>query len=357
MRTSENLEGCIGTFNPADTGTYLPKDLSAEGATQSMVFPTADEADPEKDGPYWMHVSERIKWMNDIRGKKKQGNALKVTEARALLEQHNLPTDGLKKELENRLKRAGLPTHHIEIQRDTTHEEKMLRQELVTSLDAEGIDSSGNYDQLVARCNANGLPITKQVPDVIEGWAGKAKGKRQVLWERKHINPAKIDKYCEKGYQEPTGEIDETTSYDALLNGCRDFANELTLVQTVMLELGSFCDRSPKCHPEVAGEGIEYSLGKSKNYFRTFGTDKKKGKDKFKALVEMSLKHDEGAEISIERVRKYCRKARRYIIAYHQFDRGEKVDDAETLSRIERNLERLTKSHRDPQETKFIYES
>ena len=66
---------------------------------------------------------------------------------------------------------------------------------------------------------------------------------------------------------------------------------------------------------------------------------------------------NDGAEITIERVRKYCRKARRYIIAYHQFDRGDKVEDAEILSKIERNQESLTKSHRDPKETKFIYES
>mmetsp|Transcript_24149 Transcript_24149/g.69426 ORF Transcript_24149/g.69426 Transcript_24149/m.69426 type:complete len:121 (-) Transcript_24149:229-591(-) len=115
-----------------------------------MVFPTAEEASPETDGPYWMHLSERIKWMNDIHGKKKQGRKLKVAEAKSLLQQHNLPTEGLKPELENRLKKAGLPIHHVEIEYNTT---------------------------------------SKQVTDVIEGWAGKAKGKKQVLWERKQIDP------------------------------------------------------------------------------------------------------------------------------------------------------------------------
>lgn len=296
--------------------------------------------------------------MNDIEGRKKERpKKLNKTEAIALLQQHNLPADGLKPELENRLKEAGLPIHKIEIEYGTTHEEKMLRSELETQLQDEKMDASGNYDQLVARCIASDLPTKKQVTDIIEGWAGKAKGKKQVVWERKLIDPAKVDKYCDKGYKEPTGEIDDTTSYDYLLNNCSDFANELTLVQTVMEELGSFCDRSPKCHPEVAGEGIEYSLGKSKNYFRTFSPEHKKGKEKFRALVEKSLMANDGAEITIERVRKYCRRARRYIIAYHQLDRGDKVDDSVILSKIEKNQETLTKSHRDPKDTKFIYES
>lgn len=55
--------------------------------------------------------------MNDIEGRKKERpKKLNKTEAIALLQQHNLPADGLKPELENRLKEAGLPIHKIEIE-------------------------------------------------------------------------------------------------------------------------------------------------------------------------------------------------------------------------------------------------
>ena len=60
MRVSENLDHtCIGSYDPALTGTYVPRPLTVRGS-QAMVFPTADDANPAIDGPYWMHESERI---------------------------------------------------------------------------------------------------------------------------------------------------------------------------------------------------------------------------------------------------------------------------------------------------------
>ena len=47
-----------------------------------------------------------------------------------------------------------------------------------------------------------------------------------------------------------------------------DFVNEETLLQYHGKMLGVIVDRSPKCHPEVAGEGIEYSWGCSKGKYR-----------------------------------------------------------------------------------------
>lgn len=171
------------------------------------------------------------------------------------------------------------------------------------------------------------------------------------------LDPSKINEYSDKGQTKASGEIDESTSYDFMLNNCSDFANERTLVQYIMSELGSECDRSPKCHPEVAGEGVEYSLGKSKNWFRTFPVEDKKGVEKFKRLVNLALKANDGAMITIQRVRKYSRRARRYIVAYHQLDRGMPVEDVNFLKRIEERVRTLKKSHRDAIDTKFIYES
>ena len=40
-----------------------------------------------------------------------------------------------------------------------------------------------------------------------------------------------------------------------------DFLEEETLLQYYARELGVESDRSPKCHPEIAGEGIEFDWG------------------------------------------------------------------------------------------------
>ena len=61
--------------------------------------------------------------------------------------------------------------------------------------------------------------------------------------------------------------------------------------------------------------------------------------------------------ITVDRVRKYSARARRYIVAYHQLDRGKAVEDVNFLKRIESTMETLKKCHRDPSDSKFIYES
>lgn len=47
-----------------------------------------------------------------------------------------------------------------------------------------------------------------------------------------------------------------------------DFANEKTALQHTVESRGHILLLSPKCHPEVAGVGIEYSWGMSKSKFR-----------------------------------------------------------------------------------------
>ena len=47
------------------------------------------------------------------------------------------------------------------------------------------MDTGCTKDKLIERCNAAGISITKQVPNIIkDGWYGKAKGVFQILWER-----------------------------------------------------------------------------------------------------------------------------------------------------------------------------
>jgi hypothetical protein len=56
---------------------------------------------------------------------------------------------------------------------------------------------------------------------------------------------------------------------------CTDFEEEETLLQHMGKTMGVVVDRSPKCHAEIAGEGIEYSWGCAKNHYRRVLLDKK----------------------------------------------------------------------------------
>ena len=53
------------------------------------------------------------------------------------------------------------------------------------------------------------------------------------------------------------------------------------MLQHVGDKLGVTIDRTPKCHPEMAGEGIEYIWGIIKTKYRTIPFNKKKSKTDF----------------------------------------------------------------------------
>jgi hypothetical protein len=48
----------------------------------------------------------------------------------------------------------------------------------------------------------------------------------------------------------------------AILKACEDFANETPRLEFIAHKyLGAFIRLTPKCHPEIAGRGIEYMPG------------------------------------------------------------------------------------------------
>ena len=124
-----------------------------------------------------------------------------------------------------------------------------------------------------------------------------------------------------------------------------DFASEQTAFQWMMIERGHIPEMSPKCHPELAGVGIEYSWGKAKQYFRRktdhIGRNLRKNTDE--AMSDHVL--------TLARVRKYARKARSYRRAYAGIKEMAHVE-------IEKHV-RKQKTHRGPDrmEVKFLRES
>jgi len=82
----------------------------------------------------------------------------------------------------------------------------------------------------------------------------------------------------------------------------------------VIHAMGILIDRTPKCHCELAGEGIEYSWGCLKNFYHHLPVTEKRTKKNFQGLVRRSLSHE---LLTTERIRKFSKQASQYICAYH----------------------------------------
>ena len=102
--------------------------------------------------------------------------------------------------------------------------------------------------------------------------------------------------------------------------------------------------------PEMAGEGIEYSWGISKNVYHKKPLDSKKAKISFKALVKECTSRD---ILTTAIIRKLSRWARSYICAYYTLHQQNLANNCEndnrpaalTLPLIER-LMKAFKTHR-----------
>mmetsp|Transcript_33709 Transcript_33709/g.81732 ORF Transcript_33709/g.81732 Transcript_33709/m.81732 type:complete len:154 (+) Transcript_33709:463-924(+) len=146
-----------------------------------------------------------------------------------------------------------------------------VKKDLQDRLRAIGKDANGTKKDLQKRCEDNEIAISEMRRKVKEGWMGKPKGMLQVLWERGFIDPTvevseiyKANK--EKGEKDENGNLIAGTALREMIAKLPDFLNEKTLLQ-FHAEARSrdhpdgcqvMFDRSPKCHPELAGEGIEY---------------------------------------------------------------------------------------------------
>jgi hypothetical protein len=129
-------------------------------------------------------------------------------------------------------------------------------------LRAKGVRAKGNKVAIVELCKQNDIPHIVTTETVIEGWNGKPKGMLQILWERGFIDPAieptKAESFCTNdGKKDAFGNLIPGTSLRKMMvSSLIDFINEETLLQYHGKMLGVLVNQSPKCHPEVAGEGM-----------------------------------------------------------------------------------------------------
>jgi hypothetical protein len=110
-----------------------------------------------------------------------------------------------------------------------------------------------------------------------------------------------MKKYITTGRKHEFGNLLPNTSLKHIISSCTDFEEELTMLQTMGQSMGVMIDRTPKCHCEIAGEGIEYSWALAKNHFHQILLEENRGKEKFLASVRECISR---ASVTKERVSK-----------------------------------------------------
>jgi len=148
------------------------------------------------------------------------------------------------------------------------------------------------------------VPFFDREPDDPAQYFGKAKGMKQVLFERGWWAPDTGGARCK-----PMNKGD----MEVALAGLPDFMAETSAFEDSLNWCGHYGLLSPKGHPELAGQGVEYCWGKAKQFYRRHNTMDNKT---FKQRVIESM--DTKEVLNMERVRKFARRARAYRNGYRE---------------------------------------
>jgi hypothetical protein len=144
----------------------------------------------------------------------------------------------------------------------------LKREELIRKLNEVGVTAIGNLAAVQKLATEKGFPLYKEnLPKIRQGCQGKQKGILQIIWERGWIDESNIDQFTMDSRKDAFSVLQPTTSLKYMLSSCKDFEEEESLLQSMGRKMGVLVDRTPKCHCELAGEGIEYAWGCSKNYY------------------------------------------------------------------------------------------
>jgi hypothetical protein len=188
-------------------------------------------------------------------------------------------------------------------------------------------------------------PGTEPETKTIEGYVGKMKGKQQILWERGLWREGMT-----------VGNADPTMCCNTVLSACRDFREEKTALQALFEDRGHILIMSPKCHPELAGLGIEYSWGKSKLEFR------REINDQVPAHLHDNIERALSTDIlPLARVRKFARRTRDYRHVYEESNKPSDTTDDGVVNGFEmtERMVKMRKTHRNivDLEMKYLLQS
>ena len=82
----------------------------------------------------------------------------------------------------------------------------------------------------------------------------------QILYEHGFLDPSKsIHSYTMTGRNNEYGHIIPGTTLKKMISLCLDYQSKETILNHHERFLNVVVDRTPKYHPEIAGEGVDYS--------------------------------------------------------------------------------------------------
>ena len=162
-----------------------------------------------------------------------------------------------------------------------------------------------------------------------EGYVGKPKGMKQVLWERGWY----VDGMS-------TTSKDPEKNIPMVLGDLPDFKNERSALQHTVEKRGRILLMSSKFHPEVAGVGIEYSWGMPKLKFRR-ELDDEIPKHLHQNIVSSMCRE---TILTLRRVRRFARRTRDFCRAYLKLEMAGVAPDSKDC--IEK-MRKTFKAHRN----------
>ena len=133
----------------------------------------------------------------------------------------------------------------------------------------------------------------------------------------------------------------------------QDFMQEITLLQYHAGKMGVIIDRTPKCHPEIAGEGVEFAWALAKLKYRRAPIGRKRNKAKFRSLVKECT--NPLANLNVFRIRSCSKKARSYMKLYKAVQSVGMDEDItlnkhailESSMKVYLKLKKIAKTHRN----------
>jgi len=145
-----------------------------------------------------------------------------------------------------------------------------------------------------------------------------------------------------------------------VLSNCADFKYEKSELQELVESRGHILLISVKCHPEMAGVGVEYCWGKLKyeHRHRNCQKDKRKSGQEFKDNITRLCKDE--TILPMTRIWKFSRRTREYMMLYMDYNERsstsectykhithKELEDMKQKCKTHRNIMELEKSFLD----------
>ena len=118
----------------------------------------------------------------------------------------------------------------------------------------------------------------------------------------------------------------------------------------ILESLGVKLRLTPKCHPEIAGRGVEYSWGYGKLRFRRDFNDAIAKNLKSNVMNSLDRK-----VITVNRSRKFARKAREYKLTYSLLIHNAGGEDATATKNEIEHITKLFKVHRSAIDSDYLF--